>query len=323
MRLIRRLMLAAACIVPALASAQTDRYPERTVRIVVPYPAGGYFDRVARIVAEELELSLKQPFIVENKAGASGMLGAEFVARSKGDGYTLLIGGQPQNVLAPLVQPKSARFDSFKDFVPIVLLCDSPNVLVVNANSSIQSFADLVAEARRTKTTYASNGVGVGTHLAMELLKAQFGLDIAHVPFKGSAPAVAAIAGGHVTTSFATITDILPLIQAGRVRPLAVTGRQPLAALPGVPTMATAVGPGFEASTWTSLVAPTGTPPSVLHKLNAEVNRIFANPAVVKKISPAGDLTILAGSPEAVTDMMKAEFEKWGKLVKELNISVD
>ncbi|MGE0797492.1 MAG: Bug family tripartite tricarboxylate transporter substrate binding protein [Lautropia sp.] len=299
-------------------SLRAQSYPAQPVSIIVPYPAGGYFDRVARVVAERLALVLKQPFVVENKVGASGMLGTEFVARAKPDGYTLLLGGQAQNVISVLTQPKVARYDSLRDFASIVLLADAPNVLVVPAGSSVRTFADLVEFTRRNQASYASNGVGVGTHLMMELLKAQFGLDITHVPFKGSVPAITAVAGGHVTTAFATISDILPHIRSGRVRALAVTGMQPLAALPGVPTMEQAVGKGFESSTWSSLHAPAGTPDAILKRLNAEINSALADPVIAKKISPEGEIAILGGTQDDLTTMMKSEFTKWGKLIDRL-----
>ncbi|HVZ46536.1 MAG TPA: tripartite tricarboxylate transporter substrate binding protein [Ramlibacter sp.] len=325
MNVARRLLLAVWLAVPCLAIAQADRYPEQLVKIVVPYPPGGYFDRIARIMAEQLQAGLKQPFIVENRVGGSGIVGSSFVAKAKPDGYTLLIGGQTQSVTALLVNPKLASFDSIRDFSPIALLVEAPNLLVVNAESKIWTMNDLIAyvRARGGKASYASNSFGTGTHLMMELLKSRLNLDIQHVPYNGSAPAMTALAGGHVDALFSSVLDIMPLIKAGKVRAIAATSPKRLPVLPDVPTMTEAIGPGFEMSTWISLVAPAGTPPSVIAKLNSEVNRILADPAVVKHISPAGELTILGGRPERVTTTIRSELETWGKLVRDKNIVVE
>lgn len=325
MKFARRLFLAVLLVMPCLAFAQADRYPEQVVKIVVPYPPGGYFDRIARIMAEQLQLALKQPFVVENRVGGSGIVGSAFVAKSKPDGYTLLIGGQTQSVTALLVNPKLASFDSVRDFSPIALLVEAPNLLVVNAESKIRTVADLVAYARAqgSRTSYASNSFGTGTHLMMELLKSRLNLDIQHVPYNGSAPAMNALAGGHVDVLFSSVLDIMPLIKAGKVRAIAATSPKRLAVLPEVPTMTESIGPGFEMSTWISLVAPAATPPAVTARLNSEINRILADPAVVKHISPGGELTMLGGSPDRVTATIRSELETWGKLVRDKNIVVD
>ncbi len=325
-RFCRPVILAALAFAPLLAGAQEERYPREIVKVVVPYPAGGWFDRVGRAIADALQLSLKQTFIVENRAGAGGTIGVEYVARAKPDGYTLLIGGQAQNVTVPLLNPQAARYDSLRDFAPIALIIEAPNVLVLKPDAKAKTFPELIAmvKAANGRASFASNSAGSGSHLAMELMKAHFKLDMIHVPHKGSAPAVASVAGGHVDMLLATIQDILPLIDTGRVHPIAVSVKQRLEALPNVPTIAEVTGvSGLESATWSTLLAPAGTPPAIVRTLNSAVNKALKDPATVKRLSTRGEMVFLGGAPEDVTAVMKAEFAKWSKVMKDANIKAD
>jgi len=325
-RIHRAVTIAALAMMPLLAFAQAERYPKEVVKVVVPYPAGGWFDRVARAVADALTISLKQNFIVDNRAGAGGLIGVEYVAKAAPDGYTLLLGGQAQNVTVPLLRPQVARFDSQRDFAPIALLVEAPNVLVLKGDAKARSFAELIAmvKSRNGNASFASNSAGSGSHLAMELMRNHFGLDMVHVPHKGSAPAVAAVAGGHVDMLLATIQDILPLIDSGRVHPVAVSVKQRLDPLPKVPTISEAAGvTGLESATWSALLAPAGTPPAIIRTLNAAVNKALTDPQTVKRLSPRGEMVFLGGTPEDVSAVMKAEFAKWGKVISSGNIKID
>ncbi len=311
-----------AALLPLQAAAQDIPYPEHTVRIVVPFPAGGYYDRVGRVMAEALQASLKRPVVIENRSGATGMIGTEFVAKAPPDGYTLLLGSISGNVIAPLLEPR-VRYDSLRDFAPVALLTSAPNVLVVSSSSNVRTFNELAAmiRAKNGGANYASNGNGGTTHLAMEALKAELGLDIQHIPFQGSAPAVSAMIGGHVDASFASVLDVIPAIQANRLRAIAVGSPQRVRSLPDVPTFNESLGVPFESTAWGGLMAPLGTPPDVLHKLNAHVNRALSDPAIVKQLSPAGELEILGGTPEQFGTLLQAEWKKWGTIIKEKGIT--
>lgn len=295
-------------------------YPDRPVKIIVPYPAGGYYDHVARIIGDALRATLKQSFVVENKVGANGVIGAAQVARAPADGYTLLLAAIGPNAISPALTPK-IPYDPVADFSPITLLVSAPNILVVPAASGIKNLADLVTASKKAPVNYAHNGVGSSTHLAMELLKGATGMQMVGIPYRGSAPAVVAVAGGEVQASFGSVLDVLPQIQSGRLRALAVGSANHIDALPQVPTVAEQGVHGFESSAWSGLMAPPNTPMQIIGTLNRAVNAALKDPAVVKRLSPGGELQMLGGSPDDFAAYLKSELKKWQKVVNDNGIT--
>lgn len=301
--------------------ARADAYPERPVKIVVPYPAGGYYDRVARILGAALRVPLKQQLIVDNKVGANGVIAAAQVASSPPDGYTLLLAGVGPNAISPALSPH-LQYEPIKSFAPISLLVSAPNVLVVPASSPIQTFDEFVALAKHSSAAlnYAHNGVGSSVHLAMELLENRTGIQLTAIPYKGSAPAVQAVTSGEVSIAFASVLDVLPLIEAGRLRALAVGGTERIAAIRDVKTVAEQGVAGFDSTAWSGLCAPAGTPADIVAKLNEAVNTVLKDPKVAKQLSPGGELQILGGSSEHFGSYIRSEIAKWTQVVKDNGI---
>ena len=312
--------LALAAGLPLGASAQTGPYPNKPIQVVVPFPAGGIVDNVTRKLNTELAATLGQPLVVENKAGAGGSIGATQVARSRPDGYTLLTAFDTHAV-NPLLYKLS--FDSEKDLKPIALIATSPLVLVVHPSVPANSLRELVdlAKAKPDTLHYASTGAGSSNHLTTELFKATSGASFNHVPYKGGAPAITDVLGGQVQVMFVSVTSVLAHIRAGKMRPLAVTSRERIAALPDVPPVSDTYR-DFEAHSWVGLLAPAGIPAEVVTKLNGGVNTALKSPEFQKfldeqSLKPAG------GTPEKFEAFMKAETQKWGEVIKRQNIKVE
>ncbi len=325
MKYVRRFGLGlAAAIFSFSAFAQAENYPDRPVKIVVPYPAGGYYDRVARTMADALRVHLKQPFIVDNKAGANGVIAAGQIAKSTPDGYTLLLAAIGPNGISPALT-SNLPYDPIKDFAPVSLLVSAPNVLVVPASSNIHSLSDLLAspKAKAGQLNYAHNGVGSSVHLAMELFRGSVGIRMTGIPYKGSAPAVTAVTAGEVDVSFGSVLDVLPLIQAGKLRAIAVGGTKRIGAIPDVKTVAEQGIAGFDSTAWSGLIAPAGTPAQVVVKLNQAVNAALKDPATAKQLSPGGELEILGGTSDHFAQYIRAEIVKWKKVVKENAITTE
>ncbi|WP_158213421.1 tripartite tricarboxylate transporter substrate binding protein [Pigmentiphaga sp. NML080357] len=295
-------------------------YPDRPVKIVVPYPAGGYYDHVARVIGDALRTALKQSFIVENKVGANGVIGAAQVAKAPADGYTLFLAAVGPNAISPALTP-NISYDPIADFSPISLLVSAPNILVVPASSGVKNLTDLVAASKKAPVNYAHNGVGSSTHLAMELLKGATGMQMVGIPYRGSAPAVVAVTGGEVQASFGSVLDVLPQIQSGRLRALAVGSADHIGALPQVPTVMEQGVPGFESSAWSGLMAPANTPTQIIETLSRAVNSALKDPAVVKRLSPGGELQMLGGSADDFATYLKSELKKWRKVVDDNGIT--
>ena len=305
---------------PLSALAQTGPYPNQTIQVVVPFPAGGIVDNVTRKLGTELSASLGQTLVVENKAGAGGSIGAAQVARSKADGYTLLTAFDTHAV-NPLLY--KLTFDSDKDLKPIALIATSPLVLVVHPSVPANSLRELVdlAKAKPDTLHYASTGAGSSNHLTTELFKSTSGASFNHVPYKGGAPAITDVLGGQVHVMFVSVTSVLAHIRAGKMRPLAVTSRERIAALPDVPPVSDTYR-DFEAHSWVGLLAPAGIPADVVSKLNGGVNAALKSPDFQKfldeqSLKPAG------GTPEQFDAFMKAETRKWAEVIKRQNIKVE
>jgi tripartite-type tricarboxylate transporter receptor subunit TctC len=318
----RRLALAVtmACIAPiALAQA----YPNHAIRLVVPFPAGGTTDILARDVAKKLTETLGQAVVVDNRPGAGGNIGADIVAKSSPDGYTLLMGTVGTHAINPSLYAKMP-YDHVKDFVPVVLVAGVPNVLVVNPSVPINSVADLIklAKAKPGAINFASSGSGTSIHLSGELFKTMAGVDITHVPYKGSSPALTDLMGGQVQIMFDNLPSSLALIKSGKLRAIAVTSLKRAPALPDVPTIAESGLPGFEASSWFGILAPAGTPAPIVAKLNAEVNKYLQSPEGKEQLLAQG-AEIAGGSPEKFVAHIRAETDKWAKVVKASGAKVD
>ena len=318
----RRLALAVVmvCIAPG-AFAQV--YPNHAIRLVVPFPAGGTTDILARAAAQKLTESLGQPVVVDNRPGAGGNIGADVVAKSAPDGYTLLMGTVGTHAINPSLYTKMP-YDHVKDFVPVVLVAGVPNVLVVNPSVPVNSVADLIklAKSKPGAINFASSGSGTSIHLSGELFKTMAGVDMTHVPYKGSAPALTDLIGGQVQVMFDNLPSALPQIKGGKLRAIAVTSLKRAPVLPDVPTIAESGLPGFEASSWFGVLAPAGTPAPVVARLNAEVNKWLQSPEAREQLLAQGAVAA-GGTPEQFAAHIRAETEKWAKVVKASGAKVD
>jgi tripartite-type tricarboxylate transporter receptor subunit TctC len=320
---LRRWLFAAAASLAALPLAATAQdYPARPVRLVVPFPPGGPTDVLARIVATRLGERLGQPVVVDNKPGASGMIGADMVAKAAPDGYTLLANASI-HVINPSLYPKTA-YDAIADFAPVSNLADVPLVLAVTAKLPARSVKDLVALAKSSKTSlaFASAGNATSQHLSGEAFKITAGIDLLHVPYKGSAPALTDLIGGQVQLMFDSLPSAMPHLKAGTIRPLAVTTPKRSSALPDVPTVAESGYPGFAISTWYGVWAPAATPPAVVQRLSREIAAIVRLPEVREQFAGLGAEPV-GNTPEEFAAFTKAELGKWAGIVKRSGAKVD
>lgn len=318
----RRALL--ACAAAGIASGVwAQEYPSRPIKLVVPYAPGGATDILGRTLAEKLSQSIGQPVVVDNKPGAGGLIGANFVAKSPADGYTLLVSSAATHAINKFLY-SSMPYDQVKDFASVTLLATYPNVLVVHPSVPAKSVSELIdlAKAKPGTLNFASTGVGGTSHLAGELFKMMTGTDIVHVAYKGSGPAVTDLLGGQVPMMFDSVASALPHVTAGKLRALGVTGKSRSPALPQVPTVAESGLPGFEASAWNGINAPAGTPPQVLRRLNAEILKVLALPEVKERFAKVG-AEPAGGTPEQFDAFMAAETEKWGKVVKQSGAKAD
>jgi tripartite-type tricarboxylate transporter receptor subunit TctC len=316
----RAWLLAASVLAATPAFAQADWPAAKPIRIVVPFAAGGTSDILARLLGEQLQARLKQTVLVENKAGAGGVIGADAVAKAPPDGYTLLLGTIASHAINPVLQPKMP-YDAAKDFAPVMLLGSISNVLLVGAAQPAHNVKELIAQAKAKPGSlqFGSAGTGSSQHMSGETFKLMAGVDITHVPYKGSAPSMQDLIGGQIPMSFETATVALPQIQAGKVRALAVTSAKRTKVLPEVPTLAEAGVPGFDVSSWQAFYAPAGTPPAIVKRLNTELAAIIATPEVKAKMEGLG-LEYTPNTPEQFAEFGRAELAKWAKVVKEAKV---
>lgn len=320
--LLRVALVALAGFISAPAAAQDD-YPNRTVKIVVPFAPGGSTDVVARILADKLGAELKQSFIVDNRPGAGGNIGADAVAKSAADGYTLLMGTTGVLAINGHLY-KNMTYDAQRDFMPVSYTSLITNILVVNPAVAARTVPELVslAKSKPGALTFASSGAGSSTHLSAELFKALAGVDILHVPYKGSSQALIDVMSGQVTMLFDNAPSSIPFIQQGKLRAVAVTSTRRLASLPEIPTIAESGVPGYESLSWSGIVVSAATPKPVIAKLNAAIEKILATDEVKQKFAAMG-VEPVGGPPEAFARHIRAESEKWGRLVKSANISLN
>ena len=305
-------LLPAVLMLPANTCAQT--YPVKTVRIVVPFPAGAGADTTTRLFTPKLTEALAQQFIVDNRAGAAGNIGAEAVARATADGYTLLTA--PASLASSRSLYKNLSFDLARDFEPAAMLASAPFVLAVHPSVPAKSVQELIAfaKSRPGQLNFASTGIGGVNHLAAELFKHMAGIDIVHVPYKGTATAIPDLIGGQVSMMFTSTLSSLPHVKAGRLRALAITSAKRSLAAPELPTVAESGLGGYESSTWFALLAPAGTPREIVTRLNATIVAIGQTPEIRDRLVAQG-AEPLGGTPEQVAAFIRSEIEKWGKAV--------
>jgi len=313
--------LAAAAFAAFAGAALAQTYPTRPVKLVVPYVAGGAADIFGRIVAQKLSEAFKEQFIVENKPGANGGIGTDLVAKSAPDGYTLLVTASGPIVVNPSLY-KSVPYDSVKDFAPVAQGVIYQYVMVVLANSPIHSLDDLIKAAKASPgaVSYGSTGIGGGNHLAGELLALKTGTTLNHVPYKGSAPALTDLLGGHLSFMFDTIITSVPRIQAGELRAFAVSSRKRASSLPNVPTLEELGLAGFDISQWQGVLAPAGTPRPVIDRLNAEIVKAMQQPDVRERLVNQGGNEIVTGPPEAFAAAIQSDLKLYAQLIKDAHI---
>ena len=317
-------LLATALVLPCAAMAQTAAtWPNKPVKWVVPFPPGGAMDVIARTLGERLTQDLGQSFVIENRPGAGGNIGADFVAKQPADGHTIMITSIGMATNKSLYA--KLNYDPVKDFAPVSLLAVVPNVLVVNAaRSADKSVKDVLAHARRApgKLTYASAGNGTSIHLAGEVFASMAKLQLLHIPYKGSGPAVTDMLGGQVDLMFDSITSARPHIQSGKLLALGVTSARRSSALPDVPTIAEAGISGYEVSPWFAVFAPAGTPADVVAKLNKALVAAMRQPETLKNLENVGAEPI-GSTPQALAEHLNKELVRWGALIKERDIRLD
>ena len=307
-------------LVFGLVWAQAD-YPTRPVKVIVPSPPGGGTDILARVLAQHFSKGLGQPFVVENKPGAGNMIGIESVARSPGDGYTLLVTASTLALNSVLY--KKVPYDPVRDFAPITLAATAPNVLVVNPALPVKSLAEFIAlaKAKPGALSYGTPGIGTSPHLSMELLKSMAGIDLQHVPYRGTAAAVTDVIGGQIAATFANALTAKPHVDSGRVRALAVSGPSRVEAFPTVPTVAEAGVSGYEAMQWYGMVAPAGTPPQIITRLHAEAAKALQSNEMKEKLALDGAQPV-GSTPAEFAALIRRELDKWTRVVHAAGIEL-
>ncbi len=320
--LLRTFACAALCAGATIASAQ--QFPDKPIRWIVPYPPGGSTDILTRIVAQKMHENWGQPVVVDNRGGASGIIGVEAAAKAPADGYTLLMTASGPHAINPSLFPK-LPYDPVKNFAPLTLTAKLPMLLLVHPSVPANSVTDLIAfiKSQKGKAVFASIGNGTPSHLAMELFKDMAGVEMTHIPYKGSGPALVALVGGQeAPMMFDSVLSSVGHVKSGKLKAVAVSTAERLPALPDIPTVAESGLPGFDAYTWTAAVAPAGVPPERLAKLSQELIRILNLPDVREKI--AGQGAIPGGiTPKEFAAFADSEIEKWGKVIRAANVRAD
>ena len=317
----RRAMLAAAVLLAATA-AYADNYPSRPIRIIVPTPAGGPVDVMARLLANALPAQLGQNVFVENKPGAGNTIGSKLAASADPDGYMLMVSAASGLIMSPMII-KNAGYDA-SSFAAVALIAETPQVLVINLQQPFKSVAELVAFAKANpgKLNYSTGGIGTLPHLNAELFKQDSGTNIVHVPYKGGGPALTGVVAGEVQMTFDTLATSLQLVKAGKLRALAIVGPKRAPDLPDVPTMPEAGYPAVTSGAWTALLAPKGTPPEIVAKLNAAVNKALVSEPMKSALAKVGAQP-RGGTPQDLADHLARETAKWKPIVTALDLKVD
>ena len=301
------------------SAAAAQQYPNRPIRLVVPFPAGGPNDIIGRLVAQKLGDALGQQMVVDNRAGAGGNIGTDLVAKASPDGYTLLSGGMGSLIMNPIID--KVPYDTLRDFAPVILMASAPNVLVTHPSLPVRDVKGLIALARAHpgQLNYGSGGVGSTPHLSGALFNSMTGVNIVHVPYKGNAPAITDLLGGQVQLAYLGIPPVQPHIQSGKLKALAVTSARRSATLPQIPTIAESGVPGYELSPWYGILAPAGTPTDIVMKLNAAIAKIVRSPDMTEKLAGIG-AEAETTTPEAYAARMKSDLARWTKVIRSAHI---
>jgi tripartite-type tricarboxylate transporter receptor subunit TctC len=319
-----RALLVLGCFVPGVAFAQDGAYPAKTIRIVVSAAAGGVIDILGRALAQQFTDAWRQPAVVENRAGGTNVIAAEHVARSAPDGYTLLLTAEATFVINPSLYSK-LPYDPVKDFAPITGLARINQALIANPALPAKDVRELIAlaKAKPGELSYGSFGTGSSGHVNMELLQTMAGVKFNHIPYKGATPALTDVAAGHLTMMFISVGSAVPQWKSGKVKWLAVGSSARLPQYPDIPTIAESGLPGFEATSWFGMFAPGGTPPEVIAKLNAETVRAFNDPAFRQRYLDPQLFEAITTSPEQFAEFIRAESQKWSKVLREANVRIN
>ena len=316
-------LIGTAGLFSALRNAQAQSFPAGSIKLIVPFPPGGGTDVLSRLLANKIGAATSWTFVIDNRPGAGGNIGIDAVAKAKADGQTLGMGQTSNLAINPTLYPKLS-YDALKDFAPVVLVGSQPNVLVVRKESALRTLSDVVSAAKvqTNALTFASPGVGTVAHLGGELFAQRAGVKFLHVPYRGAAPAITDVLAGQVDFAFATPPAVVSLIRGGNLRALATTSVDRLPALPDVPTIAEQGFDGFEAYDWKALVAPAGTPPDVIARLNAAANKALSDPDMIKRLQEEGNEP-RGGTPEQLGQYLQAEHARWGSIVRASGVRVD
>jgi tripartite-type tricarboxylate transporter receptor subunit TctC len=319
----KKLLVALGLSVCVASSALAQTFPEKTVRIVVPYPPGGFNDTLARISSDRLGKIWSQPVVVENRPGGNTTIGNSYVAKAPADGYTILVTPLPFSAMPGLYGAK-LPYDALKDFRALILAGSAQNALVTKKGLNIKSAKELVeyAKANPGKLNYGSTGSGSSNHLSMELLMNMTGAKLTHVPYKGSAPAVAALMAGEIDVLFDNVPNVVQQIRAGTINAIGVSGLKRTALLPDTPTVAESGVPGFEVNVWFGMQVPGATPTAIVNQVNRELANIYRQPEVTKRFNDQG-VEVIASTPEEFSKLLQSEVTKWTKLIKEANIRIE
>jgi len=320
---VRWMVAGSLSLTAVLAQAQTAGYPVKPVRWVVPFPPGGSADLMGRMIGQDLAKALGHQVVIENRAGASAIVGSEYVAKSPADGYTLLQANVSQMTIHPSLYPR-LPYDPLKDFAPVTVLGIVTSVMVTTPSLPVASVRDLVALAKKRpgQLNFTSSGAGSSTHLTGELLKQRAGIAMTHINYKGSGPALTDVMAGFVEIMFENLPSALPFINANKLKVLAVTGKDRSPVLKSVPTLAESGFPGFDMVSWQALVAPAGTPRAVVDRLNAEVAKVLKTPEMKEKMTGLGT-DVVANSPEQFAQYLREETAKWSKIVRDAGIKLE
>ena len=316
-------VLLVAVLLTSADASLAQSYPDKPIRIVVTFPAGGPTDAVARPISQSLSTTWGQPVIIDNRGGAGGIVGTEIVAHSAPDGYNLLIGTAGGMSINPSLHAKLS-YDPFKDFAPISMLVINPQILVAHPALAASNVRELVALAKSKpgQLNFASSGTGTATHLGLELFKAATGINVVHVPYKGGAPALTDLIAGQVQLLFISIPSVMPQVKAGRLKALAVSSARRSLSAPDVPTVAESGYPGFEYVNWNALFAPAATPRAIINKLNSEVVKIMRDPDLAQKLVSQG-AEPAPGTPEQLAQYMRVDFDRWRKVIRAAGITAN
>lgn len=319
---LRAVLLALGAALFSGVSHAEDAYPNKVVRLVVPFAAGGATDMLGRVVAERLGAVWKQSVIVENRGGASGTVGADSVAKSKNDGYTILLGTSSTHAVAPTLRP-SLPYNAERDFAPITLVATTPFVLAVHPSMPSKSLAEFVSFVKGNPGQIPYDGTpGTAPHMAMELLSARAGIKLLPIGYRGSSPALMDLAAGQLHAAFSDVPPSLPFIRDGKLRALAVTSPKRLALLPEIPTVAEQGYPGYDGDAWLGLFAPAGTSPEIVRKIAADLQTALSEPSAKKKLEEAG-FTLIPGTPSDFAARIKNDIPKWRKVITDAGIKIE